>query len=341
MGVDLKGIVYAKKTRLESFSGRIVAIDAYNAIYQFLASIRGELGEPLRDRSGNVTSHLTGLFYRNVNLVSLGIRPVYVLDGKPPELKSLEIERRRKIKKAALDKYERALRASDFEGARKYARSTAVLRNYMREDTKRILSLLGIPWIEAPSEGEATAAHLTRIGLATDAASQDYDSILFGAKRLLRNLTLSGKRKLPNRNVFVKVEPEEVELSKVLSSLALSREQLVDIGILMGTDFNPNGFAGVGPATALKYIRKYGRLEDIPEIKEHLRMIDYQRIREIFLNPTVASPKSLTWGRLQTDKVIDFLCGERDFSEERVRRALGRLEQSEVRKSESLERWFG
>lgn len=341
MGVDLRGIVYAKKTRLESFSGRIVAIDAYNAIYQFLASIRGESGEPLRDRSGNVTSHLTGLFYRNVNLVSLGIRPVYVLDGKPPEMKGSEIERRRQVKKVASDKYKRALTAGDLEGARKYARATSVLQNYMREDAKRILSLLGIPCIEAPSEGEATAAHLTRIGLATDAASQDYDSILFGAKRLLRNLTLSGKRKLPNRNVFVTVEPEEVELSQVLSSLGLRREQLVDIGILMGTDFNPNGFPGVGPATALKYIRKYGQLEDIPEISEGLGELDYPRIREIFLNPSVTSPKTLSWGRLQTDKIVDFLCGERDFSEERVRRALDRLEESEASKSESLERWFG
>ena len=341
MGVDLRGIVYAKKARLESFSGRIVAIDAYNAIYQFLASIRGESGEPLRDRSGKVTSHLTGLFYRNVNLVSLGIRPVYVLDGKPPEMKGSEIERRRQVKKVASDKFKRALTAGDLEGARKYARATSVLQNYMREDAKRILSLLGIPCIEAPSEGEATAAHLTRIGLATDAASQDYDSILFGAKRLLRNLTLSGKRKLPNRNVFVTVEPEEVELSQVLSSLALGREQLVDIGILMGTDFNPNGFPGVGPATALKYIRKYGQLEDIPEISEGLGELDYPRIREIFLNPSVTSPKTLSWGRLQTDKIVDFLCGERDFSEERVRRALDRLEESEASKSESLERWFG
>ncbi len=341
MGVDLRGIVYAKKARLESFSGRIVAIDAYNAIYQFLASIRGESGEPLRDRSGKVTSHLTGLFYRNVNLVSLGIRPVYVLDGKPPEMKGPEIERRRQVKKVASDKFKRALTAGDLEGARKYARATSVLQNYMREDAKRILSLLGIPCIEAPSEGEATAAHLTRIGLATDAASQDYDSILFGAKRLLRNLTLSGKRKLPNRNVFVTVEPEEVELSQVLSSLGLRREQLVDIGILMGTDFNPNGFPGVGPATALKYIRKYGQLEDIPEISEGLGELDYPRIREIFLNPSVTSPKTLSWGRLQTDKIVDFLCGERDFSEERVRRALDRLEESEASKSESLERWFG
>ncbi len=341
MGVDLKGIVTAKKTRLESFSGRTVAIDAYNAIYQFLSSIRGETGEPLRDKSGNVTSHLTGLFYRNLNLLSLGIRPVYVLDGKSPELKSSEIQRRQQIKKVALDKFKGALKAGDLAAARKYAKGTSILRNYMREDTKRILSLLGIPWIEAPSEGEATAAHLTRIGLATDAASQDYDSILFGAKRLLRNLTLSGRRKLPNRNVFVNVEPEEIQLSQTLSSLTISREQLVDIGILMGTDFNPNGFAGIGPATALKYIRKYHRLEDIPEIREGLQTLDYAGIRKIFLNPSVASPASLDSGRVQKDGIVDFLCGERDFSEERVRRALARAEASEAGKSESLERWLG
>src|SRR5690349_4212937 len=246
MGLDLKALCNREKTNLESFSSKIVAIDAYNAIYQFLSIIRGPEGLPLTDSRGRVTSHITGLFYRNINFLSLGIKPVYVFDGKPPSLKSAEIERRKQIKKDATIKFEKALTEGKYEEAKKYAQQTSSLKDDMVQDSQHLLGLFGIPYIKAPSEGEATAAHLTTTGQAFATASQDFDSILFGAKKLVRNFTNSGKRKLPNRNTTIEIEPEIIDLQKTLSELGLTREQLVDVGILIGTDFNPNGFERIG-----------------------------------------------------------------------------------------------
>ena len=340
MGVNLGDIVQRKKVSLESLSSRIFAIDAYNALYQFLSIIRGEAGEPLRDHEGRVTSHLSGIFYRTVNLLSLNIKPVYIFDGPPSELKSTEITRRHKIKEKAEIKLTEALSKGKFKEAKKHAQATSVLRNYMIEDTKTLLQLLGIPWIDAPSEGEATAAHLTNIGLATDAVSQDYDSILFGAKRLLRNITISGKRKLPNRPIYIILSPEELTLQNVLSSLQLSREQLVDFGILLGTDFNPGGFKGIGPAKAIKYIKSYRCLEKIPDIKQALKEINYESIRDIFLNPKVISPPPFSWNDIDEDGLLNFLSKDRDFSEERIRSSIVKLTESKKKISNSLEKWI-
>ena len=145
--------------------------------------------------------------------------------------------------------------------------------------------MFGIPCIEAASEGEATAAHLTNTGQAYASASQDFDSILCGAKRLVRNFTNSGRRKIPGRNTYIEVVPEVIETQKTLDALGLTREQLVDIGILIGTDFNPKGFDRIGPKTALKLVRQHSRLEDIPPIQDQLGEIDFEQIREIFLTP--------------------------------------------------------
>jgi len=340
MGVDLGDIVPKRKLKLEELRGSILAIDAYNALYQFLAVIRGEQGEPLRDKSGRITSHLSGLFYRNVNLLSLGIKPIYILDGQPPSLKAAEIARRRRVKEEAALKYAEAVSKGDYEAARRYAQATSIIKDYMVDDSKTLLNLMGIPWVDAPSEGEATAAHLTKIGLATHTASQDYDSLLFGAPRLVRNVTISGRRKLPNKPVYIEIEPEEISLQNLLSVLGLTKEQLVDLGILLGTDFNPDGFKGIGPAKALKYIKQYGRLENIPEIKDALEEVDFESIRLIFLNPRVVSRIEVKWGKVDGEGIIDFLCGEHSFSEERVRSALNKLREAERKVSDTLERWF-
>src|SRR3970282_221234 len=187
MGLNLKELVVREKTTLESFSSKIIAVDAYNAIYQFLASIRGPDGLQLSDSEGRITSHLSGLLYRNINFLSLGIKPVYVFDGKPPSLKSAEIARRKQIKKDATIKYEKALTEGKYEDAKKFAQQTSVLRDDMVEASKHLLNLFGIPFIQAPSEGEATAANLTITGQAYASASQDFDSLLFGANTLIRH----------------------------------------------------------------------------------------------------------------------------------------------------------
>jgi flap endonuclease-1 len=340
MGLDLKPLLIREKTKLESFTNKIVAIDAYNAIYQFLAIIRGPEGLHLSDTQGHVTSHITGLFYRNINFLSLGIKPIYVFDGKPPSLKSAEIEHRKQIKKDATVKYERAMSEGKMDDARKYAQQTTSMKDGMVEDSKHLLDLFGIPYIQAPSEGEATAALLTTTGHADVAASQDFDSILFGARKLVRNFTNSGRRKLPNRNTYIEIEPEIIDYKKNLEALGITREQLIDVGILIGTDFNPDGFERVGPKTAIKMIKEYGKLEDVTQIQEQLEMIDYNAIRKIFLEPEVAKVDKIEFGEVKYDDIISYLSNERSFSRDRVNSSLNRLKKSLEKKSQTLEKWF-
>ena len=340
MGLNLKELVVREKTTLEAFSSKVIAIDAYNAIYQFLASIRGPDGLQLSDTEGRITSHLSGLLYRNINFLSLGIKPVYVFDGKPPSLKTAEIERRKQIKKDATVKYEKAIAAGNMEDARKFAQQTTSMKDGMVKDSKQILMYFGIPYIDAPSEGEAMAAHLTNTGQAYASASQDFDSILCGAKRLIRNFTNSGRRKIPNRNTYVEIEPEIIETQKTLDSLGITREQIVDVGILIGTDFNPNGFDRIGPKTALKMIKQYSRLEDIPQIQEQLNEIDYQQIRKIFLEPIVADVDEIVFGDVDYEGMTNYLVKERSFSEDRIQSSLNRLKKALEKKSHNLDQWF-
>ena len=340
MGLNLKDLVVKEKTTLEAFSTKVIAIDAYNAIYQFLASIRGPDGLQLMDSQGRVTSHLSGLLYRNVNFLSLGIKPVYVFDGKAPSLKAAEIQRRKQIKKDATIKYEKAIAEGNLEDARKFAQQTTSMRDGMVKESKKLLECFGIPYIDAQSEGEATAAHLTNTGQAYASASQDYDSILCGAKRLVRNFTNSGRRKIPNSNTYIDVVPEVIQTQKVLDALGLTREELIDIGILIGTDFNPNGFERIGPKTAIKMIRKHSRLEDIPQIQEQLQRIDFEQIREIFLNPKVTDVEEITFEKVDYEAITDYLVKERSFSNDRVNSTLNRLKRALEKKSQNLEQWF-
>ncbi len=344
MGVDLGEVLRKRKILLDDLSGKTLAVDAYNTLYQFLAIIRQPDGTPLMDRQGRVTSHLSGILYRTANLGEKGIRVAYVFDGQPPELKEMEIKRRRKVREEAAVKYESALKAGSIEDARKYAQAAATLKELMVEDSKRLLKGLGIPWVEAPSEGEAQAAHMAARDDVWAAASQDHDSLLFGAPRMVRNLTISGRRKLPRRQAYVEVEPEVVDLTEVLRDLGLTREQLVDVGILVGTDYNPDGVKGIGPKTALKLIKEFGSLTaagaqtpdlDLPE--------NLDKIKEFFLRPKVRSDYGLSWGKPNIGEVLDFLCKERDFSEDRVRKALDRMEAGLARPATkaTLDRYFG
>jgi len=344
LGVNLRDLVPKTTVSLESLAGKSIAIDAYNALYQFLAIIRQPDGTPLKDRTGRITSHLSGLLYRTSNLVEMGIKVIYVFDGVPPALKEVEIKRRARVKEEALVKYEKALQEGRVEEARMYAQMTSRLKDYMADDSKRLLTLLGIPWIQAPSEGEAQAAYLAKKGDSDFCASQDYDSLLFGAPMLVRNVTISGRRKLPRKKVYVEVVPEIVELDKVLEELGITHEQLIDIGILVGTDFNPQGVKGIGPKTALQLIKQYGSLENLlPTLKEAEFPVDPKKIREIFLHPRVTDNYKLVWKEPDVEGVIEFMCGERDFSEDRVRKALEKMTSGmrKIKGKTTLEAWFG
>jgi flap endonuclease-1 len=340
MGLDLKPFVTPYPIVISELANKVVAVDAHNTIYQFLATIRGPTGELLTNNMGEVTSHLSGLFYRNINLLADNLKLIYVFDGKPSLLKSKEIERRRQVKEEASQKYQEAVTEGRFEDARKYSQATSILTDKFIEESKEILNLLGIPYIQAPSEGEATAAHLTKTHVAYACASQDYDSILFGAKRLIRNLAISGKRKVPNRNMYFEVETEIIEHQQVLDQTKLTQEQLIDVGILIGTDFNPGGVPGIGPKTGLKLIKEYGKLENVEKIRDTLSDIPYREIRDIFLKPEVSNTDNIEFAEPRYDDIINFLCKEKSFSTARVAGSLEKLKKSTSQRTQSLEKWF-
>lgn len=350
MGVNLRELVEETSAvriinDLRELRGKVVAIDAYNALYQFLAAIRQPDGTPLMDTKGRVTSHLSGLFYRTINLVESGLKPVYVFDGKPPELKAKEIAERLAIKEEFAKKYEAAIAEGRIEEARKYAQATGRLTSDMVEDSKRLLTAMGIPYVNAPSEGEAQAAYMARKGHVWASVSQDYDSLLFDTPRLLRNLTISGKRKLPGKEVYVEIKPELIELDTLLKKLGINREQLIDIAIFLGTDFNPEGVKGVGPKTALKLIKTYGSFEKAAKALPNIKIdFNYEEIRKIFLNPPVTDSYTIKWDEPNLELINKILVEEHDFSEERVSGAVERLKKAyrEFLKAQvkGLEAWF-
>ena len=344
MGLNLRDLVPKNVVKLEDLSGKSVAIDAFNAIYQFLSIIRQPDGTPLMDGTGKVTSHLSGLLYRTSNLVEMGIKPIYVFDGAPPVFKREEIERRRQIKVEAQVHYEKAVAKGDAPKMRMFAQATTSMKDYMKDDSQKLLELMGLPWIQAPSEGEAQAAHMTCKGETNYCGSQDYDSLLFGAPLLLRNVTISGRRKLPSKNIYVDIAPEIISLQSVLKDTGLTLEQLIDVGILIGTDFNPDGIKGLGPKTALKLIKQHGTLEAaLPHIKNAQFPHPPDQIREIFLHPPVTDNYKLEWKEPNIDGIIDFLVRQKDFSEDRVRKALERMQigAAKQKSKTTLEKWFG
>ncbi len=342
MGVDLADIVNEQSVTLDSLKNKTLAVDAYNTLYQFLAIIRQPDGTPLKDRQGRVTSHLSGLLYRSANLYEKGIKLIFVFDGKPPELKQFEIQRRRQVREEAVTRYQEAVKEGRLEEARTYAQATSQLKDLMVEDSKRLLDTLGISWIQAPGEGEAQASYMAANGDVWAVASQDHDSLLFGAPRMVKNLAITGRRKLPRRDAYVEVEPELIELNRVLEKISLTREQLVDAGILVGTDFN-DGVKGIGAKTAVKLVRENGRLEQVLENNRKIQLqSNYQTIRDIFLHPKVTSNYKLNWSEPNEERVVAFLCGERDFSEERVRKAVSKIANFSSSKSNTtLDSYFG
>ena len=343
MGVRIGDIIppeAVEKTSIKGLSGRVIAIDSYNILYQFLSTIRGVDGRPLMDRRGRITSHLSGLFFRTVNFLAEGLKPVYVFDGRPPEQKMETIERRASVRSEARRQYAEALKAGDMETARKMAQRSASLEQYMVDSSVELLKRMGVPYVKAPSEGEAQAAHMAAKGDAYASGSQDMDSLLFGSPRLVRNLSIVGRRKLPGRKEYVEVQPEVIYLDKALSLLGITREQLIDIGILVGTDYSPP-IEGVGPKTALKIVREHGSIDRAVREGAVSLDFDYQSVRELFRSPKVTDSYRLEWSEPDRAGVISLLCGEYDFSEERVSKALDTLGERVKRLGGTLDAFLG
>lgn len=341
MGVDLGELAIKKPITFEDLAGKKVAIDAYNTIYQFLSIIRQRDGTPLMDSRGNITSHLSGLFYRNLRMLEHGIKVIYVFDGKPPQWKAGTLGVRAAAKEEAQRKWEEALREGRLDEARKYAQGTSKLTPEMVEESKELLDAMGIPWVQARSEGEAEAAYLVQIGKADYSASQDYDSLLFGSKRLLRNITVSGKRKLPGRNAYVEVTPEVICLDEMLSALGITRQQLVWIGLLVGTDFN-DGVKGIGPKKGLKLVKECASISEVHKKSNATEDLGlWSSIEEFFLTPDV-SDVQLKFGKINSDRITRILCDEHEFSKERVEGMLAEFikKSSESEGQSNLGKWF-
>jgi flap endonuclease-1 len=339
MGTKLGDIVNAQDISLSALSDRRIAVDAFNTIYAFLASIRQPDGTPLKDNQGRVTSHLSGLFYRNINLLENGIKPVYVFDGKAPKLKANEQQKRRDIRDAAFAEWKLAKSEGRIEDARKAGQASSKLTSPMITESKELLTALGIPVIQAPSEGEAVAAQMAREDLVWASASQDNDSLLYNCPRMIRNLSISGRRRIARSQSYRTIEPQLIDLDDNLRELQITREQLIDIAILVGTDYNDK-VPGIGQKTALKLIKKHGNIEGMlsafkvskkPKEREShgtISEIPYDEIREIFLDPPKIELEHPKWTEPQTDEIVRILCEEHDFSESRLQRSLERLEEA-------------
>ena len=315
MGVKLRDLVEPTEITLESLSGKTLAVDAMNTIFQFLSIIRQPDGTPLMDSHGEVTSHLSGLFFRTARMIETGIRPIYVFDGIAPLAKSKTQRERQERKEEAAVKYEKAKEAGDEEAMRKYAQQTSQLTKAMIEDSKKLLRAMGVPCVQAPGEGEAQAAAMCRSGQVYSVASQDYDSLMFGSPRLIRNLSITGRRKVPRQNRFINVVPELIELDKFLSALRITQLDLIKMGLLVGTDYNPGGIRGIGPKKALKAVKE-NRFDELSP--------DSQWLIELFTNPDIDEAK-IERPAFDADGIVELMCAKHDYGEERIRKAIDEL----------------
>lgn len=338
MGTAIGDLLRRKPLELSDLSYRVIAIDAYNTLYQFLSIIRQRDGTPLMDSNGNITSHLSGILYRITNLIESGIKPVFVFDGKAPELKSSTIEKRAHIRDNARVRWAEAKEGGLAEESFKYAQASSKVDANIVSSSKRLLSAMGIPFVDAPSEGEAQASYMVKKGDADYIASQDYDSLIFGSPMVVRNLTISGKRKLPNKKVYVDVKPELITLQDTLDELQISHEQLIDIAICVGTDYN-EGLEGLGPKKALDLIQKYGDIEQLLEAKG-LELDRLSDIKSFFQDPPVTDNYELKWNKPDKKAILSFLCDEHDFSHDRVLKAIERLDAFSGNEQKTLDQWF-
>lgn len=341
MGTKITTLLDGEETTIEDLAHRVLAVDAYNMLYQFLTTIRTRDGTPLKNSKGNTTSHLVGLFARLTTFLEHKHKLVFVYDGKAPDLKAAEITRRKQSKKQAKDAYDKAVAQEDVAGMKKYAGRTAVLTKDMVRQSQTLLDALGIPWIEAPSEAEAQAAHMVRQGDADFVVSQDMDCLLFGAPKMLRNLSISGKRKRPGTSAHYTINPEIITLQKELSKLKITQKQLIALGMLVGTDFNPKGVKGLGPKKSLSLVQEHGEdLETIfseAEWDEH-HDISWETVYDTIAEMPTTDDYDITWSGIDREAVVALLVEEFEFSADRVSIALDKL--TNAREQTGLREFF-
>jgi flap endonuclease-1 len=346
MGLSIREIIPRKEIEISSLKGKTVCVDAFNSLYQFLSSVRQADGTPLMDDEKRITSHLSGIFYRNLALLEQGIKLVYVFDGKAPELKAKTHKKRKEARDVASERYEIAKQEEDLAKMKSYSSQLLRLDDDMIKESKELLKAMGIEIVQAPSEGEAEAAYLCQKKEEVYASvSQDYDSLLFGAPILIRNLTLARKRK--TFSGYVEVKPEEIILEDVLKGMGIGLDQLICLGILVGTDYNPKGIPRIGQKKALGIVKEFITPEKIFEsVKEKIDDLDeedrfdWRVIFDLFHKHEVKDA-DFKFGKFDEKKIKEILVEEHNFSEERVEKQLERLRKiEEGKKQTGLGKWF-
>lgn len=339
MGTDFGDLIETEELSFEQMNDKVIAVDAMNTMYQFLSIIRQQDGTPLKDKQGRVTSHLSGLFYRTTKLFENNIKPVYVYDGETPELKAEESANRRERREEAKEEWKRLKEEGKLKQAYKKATQSAEMTGDMIKESKKLLDAMGVPYIQAPSEGEAQAAQMNRENTVWAVGSQDWDSLLFGADRMVKNLTVTGRRKIPGKDQYREVVPETVKLQDALDELGISREKLVWMGIMVGTDYNPGGIHGIGPKTAIKLVDEYDAFDALQadEKWEWEHDADPDIVMEFFMDPPVEEDMDFAFPDPDRDRIRDVLITEHDFSEDRVDSTVERLVEARQERQSGLD----
>jgi len=337
MGVAFKDLIKKEELELKELKDKVLVIDTFNMLYQFITTIRGPDGSVFTDSKGRVTSHIIGLFSRIVRFLEIGIKPAFVFDGIAPDLKKVERKRRKELKLKAKAKYEIAVKEKDMESMKKFASRTSRLTQDMIDDAKDLLEAFGIPIIQAPSEGESQAAYMVSKGDAYASVSQDYDSLLFGCTILIHNLSIAGKRKKIHGIGYKTVKPEKIFFSDVMNELGIDQDGLIVLGMLVGTDYNIGGIKGIGPKNALKNVKQYQGNYD--EMFKNLKWDDFfdvtwQEVFNVFKKMPVSDDYELKWDPIDKEKLRKVLIEKHEFSEERVNSSLERLKKHDDKKKQ-------
>ena len=333
MGLQISEIISKKQIDFSDLNGRTIVVDAFNIIYQFLTTIRQPDGTPLKDSDGNVTSHISGLFYRNMNLILGGTRLIYVFDGEAPELKIKTGEKRRAMKEEYKEKYEKAKSEEDIGAMGKYSRSDVSLDEQKIRESKELLNAMGIAVVQAPGEGEAQASFMAQEKGIYAVSSQDYDCLMFKAPRLIQNLSMARKRKTATG--YKEVFPQLIELKEVLKELDINPEQLICLGILCGTDYNPGGIKGFGPKKSLKFVKEFKTKEKIfEELEKGGRLdFDWNPIYNEIENPNIDKKPKIEFPKIDKEKIKKILL-KYEFSEKRIDSQLEKLDELKKKSSQ-------
>ncbi|MDD5192151.1 MAG: flap endonuclease-1 [Candidatus Nanoarchaeia archaeon] len=344
MGLQIGEIIPKKQIEFKDLKNKIIAVDAFNAIYQFLTTIRQPDGTPLKDSKGNVTSHLSGLFYRNMNLILEGVKLIYVFDGEAPDLKEKTWKKRKEARREMKEKYEKAKSEEDIEAMGKYARFETKLDEEKIKESKELLEAMGIAVVQAPGEGEAQASVMVKEDSDIYAvASQDYDCLVFQSPRLIQNLGMARKRKTISG--YVEIFPQLIELKNVLKELDINQEQLICLGVLCGTDYNPGGVKGLGPKKSLAIVKEFKTKEKIfdaigkDKLEKYEINFEWKEIYDEIEKPKVKKMKKqdIEFPKIDKDKIKKILL-RHDFSEERINNQLLKLD--EVKKAKAQKTLF-